>query len=354
MNEPARSFEAKPATRADEPLLIGMVGPPGGGKTFSSLRLAVGMQAVRGGDIVVVDTEGGRARKYSDQFKFMHVDFQPPHRPDTFLDAIRSQLSRKPAVIIVDSMSDEHEGQGGYLEWHDEMVPRSGNNEWAAWAKPKAARKRLINGLLHIRVPLIFTFRAREKTQQRKKDNGRTEIVNIGWMPVAPLEIVHSLDLTCILPPRADGVPVWKSTQIGEDFIIKLPAFLKPLIDDGALNENTGRALAQWALGQTSPRSTEAEKARVEPEAAATPPCDQEAAASVARETAEQYCARWRAIIDAATNAAQLHKSWGSDKAARNRINWPDDDTFDKLKADVTKAIEFLKRDAPAGGAIPK
>ena len=65
---------------------------------------------------------------------------------------------------------------------------------------------------------MIFTFRAREKTAQEGK-----KIINIGWQPVAPLEIVHTLDLTCILPPKADGVPVWKSDKAGEDFIIKLP-----------------------------------------------------------------------------------------------------------------------------------
>jgi hypothetical protein len=259
MNAPARNYAAKPAVRADEPLLIGMVGPPGGGKTFSALRLAKGMKALRGGDIIVIDTEGGRARKYADQFEFLHVDFEPPHQPHAFLDAIQAQLARKPACIVVDSMSDEHEGHGGYLEWHDEMVPKMGGNEWAAWAKPKASRKRLINGLLHIRVPLIFTFRAREKTKQQDGRNGKKEVVNIGWMPVAPLEIVHSLDLTCILPPRADGVPVWESSKIGEDFIIKLPNFLAPLITkDAALDERTGRALAEWARGGQSPQPVEA------------------------------------------------------------------------------------------------
>lgn len=265
MNEHARNFEATPAVRADEPLLIGMVGPPGGGKTYSALRLAHGMQLVREGEIILIDTEGGRARKYADQFKFLHVDFEPPHQPHAFLDAIKAQLRRKPACIIVDSMSDEHEGQGGYLEWHDEMVPKMGGNEWAAWAKPKASRKRLITGLLHIRVPLIFTFRAREKTQQGEK-NGKKVVTNIGWMPVAPLEIVHSLDLTCILPPRADGVPVWESSKIGEDFIIKLPNFLAPFITKGAaLDESTGRALAEWARGGTAPSGGEATRPAVSP-----------------------------------------------------------------------------------------
>lgn len=259
----ARRYE--PATlsiRGEEPLLIGLVGPPGGGKTVSALRLATGMRQVRPGPVVLIDTEGGRSKKYSPpegqpadpsrlMFDFLRVDMTPPFRPHDFLAAIKAQLSLKPAAIIVDALSDEHEGEGGFLEWHDEMVPKMGGNEWAAWAVPKAARKRLISGLLQIKVPLLFTFRAREKTvtEPGKGKGGRDKITNIGWMPVAPLEIVHTLDLTCILPPKADGVPVWSSDKIGEDFIVKLPAFLKPLIQDGQLSEATGAALARWAKG---------------------------------------------------------------------------------------------------------
>jgi hypothetical protein len=166
---------AQPATRSEEPLLLGMIGPPGGGKTLSALKLAKGMQEVRGGDIIVIDTEGGRARKYNDMIPFKIVEMAPTANSDDFLDAIRAQLPLKPAAIIVDSMSDEHEA---YLEWHDEMVPKMGNNEWAAWAKPKAARKKLISGILKIKTPLIFTFRAREKTKQDPNANGK-KVINI-------------------------------------------------------------------------------------------------------------------------------------------------------------------------------
>jgi hypothetical protein len=239
------NYQAVPAIRSEEPLLLGMIGPPGGGKSLSSLRLAKGIQSVRGGDIIVIDTEGGRSRKYNDQIPFKIVELANG-RSNDFLDAIRAQLVAKPAAIIVDSASDEHEA---YLEWHDEMVPKMGNNEWAAWAKPKAARKLLISGILKIKVPLIFTFRAREKTKQDVV-NGKKVVTNIGWQPVAPLEIVHTLDLTCILPPRADGVPVWKSEKIGEDFIIKLPNYLAPYIEAGKpLCEEMGAAFARWAQG---------------------------------------------------------------------------------------------------------
>ena len=41
---------------------------------------------------------------------------------------------------------------------------------------------------------------------------------------------------------------MWKSDKIGEDFIIKLPNYLKPYIQNGkALCEEMGRGFAEWA-----------------------------------------------------------------------------------------------------------
>jgi hypothetical protein len=233
-------------------MLIGICGPPGGGKTFSALRLATGMQRVRPGPIVVIDTESGRVSKYHTSrggpFEFMAVRFDAPYNPDHFLDAIEQQLGRNPAAIIVDSLSDEHEGPGGVIDWHDQEVPSSGGNDWAAWKRPKAARKRLVSGILRITVPLLFTFRAREKTTTKP---GSKVPEKLGWQPVAPAEIVHAIDLMSLLPPRADGVPVWKSEKVGEEFVIKLPEYLRPYIREAtALDEDMGEAFARWAMGK--------------------------------------------------------------------------------------------------------
>lgn len=318
MNAPVRRFEAKPAVRGEEPLSVGMIGPPGGGKTFSALRLAKGMQAVRGGDIIVIDTESGRTRKYADLFKFKHVDFQPPFKPSDFLDAIHQQLASNPAAVVVDSLSDEHEGEGGYLDWHDEMVPKSGGNEWAAWSKPAQSRKRLITGILHILTPLIFTFRAREKTAQTK-ENGKVKVVNIGWQPVAPLAIVHALDLTCILPPRADGVPIWKSDKIGEDFIIKFPVQFQKLFtgNDVQLDENVGRQLAEWAKGgQASPRQTESAAAVTEPAGEAP-----SSAAPAGEVDSDEIALLDKVLADAAERGSEpLKISWGLIPAASKPV----------------------------------
>ncbi len=324
------NYQAVPAIRSEEPLLLGMIGPPGGGKSLSSLKIARGIQSVRGGDIVMIDTERGRSRKYSDAIPFKIVEMEPDACSTDFLEAIRAQLPSNPAAIIVDSLSDEHER---YLAWHDEMVPKMGNNEWAAWAKPKAARKVLISGILKIKTPLIFTFRAREKTKQDVV-NGKKVVTNIGWQPVAPLEIVHTLDLTCILPPRADGVPVWKSDKIGEDFIIKLPSYLAPYVQDGKqIDENMGAAFARWAKGD-SPAITPAK-----PAASPSPAQSQEAAGNQIPSAADYY-AQWQTIISGATNDALLSKTWNDQAELRKHIEWTDEHPFKPLQKRVKDAVE--------------
>ena len=261
MSPPKRVFPVETQPTGPFPLLIGLSGPPGGGKSLSALRLAAGIQRVRKGPIVVIDTEAGRSRMYHAQIPFLLVKFDPPCRPSDFLDAVLQQLQHNPAAIIIDSISDEHEGPGGVLEWHEEEVDRrlkpEERNDWrrrdalamAGWIRPKADRVRMVNGFLRIAVPLIFTFRAREKTRPVKGADGKTVPTKIGYQAIAPSEIVHAMTLMCLLPPHADGVPVWRSESAGEDFLLKWPNFLQSATGTGQFSEDIGERLAIWAAG---------------------------------------------------------------------------------------------------------
>src|SRR4029079_18921024 len=111
-----RSFDDKPAVRERVPLLVGLVGPSGGGKTFSALRLAKGFQRVTGSEVYFIDTEARRALHYADRFQFRHVAFGAPFGPLDYLAAIQHCVAKGAKTIIVDSMSHEHEGPGGVLE----------------------------------------------------------------------------------------------------------------------------------------------------------------------------------------------------------------------------------------------
>lgn len=262
-----RTFEERRAQRRDVPMIVGIGGPPGSGKTESALRLAAGMQAVRGGRVKLLDTEGGRCRQYADDFDFDEVPFEPPYRPAHFLAAVRQLAAPSPACIIVDSQSDEHEGEGGVLDWHERELSRMAGDDWAkrervgqaAWIKPKAERQSMVHGYLRVGVPLILTFRSREKTKPLKDANGKTVPTNVGYLPIAPAEILFACSVKCLLPPFGQGVPIWQSEKVGEGFLLKLPRQFKPLFTEGrALSAEIGEALARWSLGHNidSPAAT--------------------------------------------------------------------------------------------------
>src|SRR3954454_21757057 len=101
------------AKRESTPLLIGLVGPSGGGKTKSALRLAAGIQKVRGGKLVGVDSEARRMLHYADEFSLTYLEFRPPFSSRRYLEALQAAAEKaEGGVVILDSTSHEHEGEG--------------------------------------------------------------------------------------------------------------------------------------------------------------------------------------------------------------------------------------------------
>lgn len=253
-----RRFEDKEATREQVPLLVGLMGPSGGGKTFSALRLATGIQRVTGGEIWMIDTEARRGLHYADRFKFRHVEFKAPFGPLDYLAALEHCVSKGARTVIVDSMSHEHEGPGGVLEIHEREKERLGGerNTFPAWARPKAERRRLINSILQMPCNFVFCFRAKEKTKmstKQEKANGADALVPLGFMPIAGEEFVYEMTLNCLLLPNAGGVPTWRSDEVGERMMIKLPEQFRGLFQQAhPLCEDDGVTLATWAAGDSA------------------------------------------------------------------------------------------------------
>src|SRR5262245_49677002 len=125
-----RTFESKPAVREQTPLLLGLVGPSGTGKTFSALRLATGIQRVSGGDIFMIDTEAKRGLHYAERFKFQHLSFASPFSPLDYMAAVEHCVSKGARIVLIDSLSHEHEGPGGVLEMHEAELNRLAGDNW--------------------------------------------------------------------------------------------------------------------------------------------------------------------------------------------------------------------------------
>lgn len=254
----ARTFEDKPATRERVPLFVGLYGPSGSGKTYSALRVAAGIQRVSGGDIFVIDTEAKRSLHYADKFKFRHVEFNAPFSPLDYLAAIEHCVKKGAGVIVIDSLSHEHEGPGGVLEWHEAEVQRMSGGDagkaervkMLAWQKPKQARRRLINSILQMSVNGVFCFRAKEKI---KIEKGK-EPTPLGWMPIAAEEFLYEMTVNALLPPGSHGTPRWEASQPGEEMMIKLPEQFRGLLLEhrDSLSEETGAKMAEWAAGDSA------------------------------------------------------------------------------------------------------
>lgn len=253
------TFAFRPAQREQVPLLIGLVGPSGGGKTYSALRLAKGIQSVAGGKIAVIDTEARRALHYAGRFQFDYTEFKPPFGSIRYAEVLQAAVEHGARTIVVDSMSHEHEGAGGYLETHEAELDRMAGEgadyrrrealKFAAWIKPAGNRRKLINAILQLNANFIFCFRAKEKLALVKDEKGKTVPVPLGWQAIAGEEFVYEMGVRCLLLPGANGTPDW-SPESMKHGVPKLSEDHRTLLPPGRqLDEDVGRQLAEWAKG---------------------------------------------------------------------------------------------------------
>lgn len=302
-----RTFESGPARRVATLIAAGFVGPSGSGKTKSMLRFGDGMRRVKPGKTFVVDTNLQRSLHHAPKpgepptpgvnHDFEVVHLTAPFSPDDFGQAFDHCVKRGAARIIVDSMSDEWEGQGGVLDWHEVEVERMSGGDWqkakrvsdTAWIKPKAAHRSLRLWMWQQPVDWLLGYRAKKKVDRKARNaKGRggakpdededASRVDLGWQPIGADDIVFDLLFKCLLPPQGDGRPVW-STNSGrvlteaEQLLIKQPGwFREAFAAHPQIDEELGEKIARWAAGgdvtasptATSSRSTSAPAGLVE------------------------------------------------------------------------------------------
>lgn len=260
MNAVTRTFEDAPATREGHsvPLIVGITSPSGGGKTFSALRLATGIQRVMGGDIYGIDTESERMLHYADYFKFRHVPFNPPHGPLDYKAAIDHCVKRGARIIIADQMSYEHDGDGGVLDQMEAYLEQKAGEDWAkrdklkftAQIEPKRQRKELNRRIIQLGnvVTFILLYRAEEKI--KPKAGGKPE--ELGWTPITTSKLPYDMTVRFLLPPGSNGVPTLMPSNPAEKLLTKNPKQFEGWFREGEpLSEEMGQRLAEWARGGT-------------------------------------------------------------------------------------------------------
>jgi hypothetical protein len=251
------SYTFKRAVREQVPLIIGLSGGTGSGKTMSAMRMAKGMSY--GKPFCVIDTENGRASHYADQFVFDVLDLRAPFSPEHYADAIQAADKAHYPVIVVDSMSHVWAGDGGVLDWQEAELERMAGQDYsrreackmAAWIKPKLSHKHMMSTLLQVKAHIILAFRAEEKIEMVKV-NGKMEVRKKeslvgkdGWVPICEKNVPFECTCSFLLLAAHPGQP----------HPIKLQEQHKPFFKpDHCIDEFSGEQLAKWALGGNVPK----------------------------------------------------------------------------------------------------
>lgn len=162
-----------------------MFGRSGSGKTMSALLLARGLVGPNG-RIVLVDSESGRGSLFADIIpgSYKVIDLEPPFSPMRYEEAITTAEGSADCVVV-DSLSHEHNGEGGILDMQEAELTRMAGDNWskreackmASWIPCKLAHKKFIQRLLRLKCGLICCLRGEEKTHMVKDEHGKNRVV---------------------------------------------------------------------------------------------------------------------------------------------------------------------------------
>jgi hypothetical protein len=337
----AAAFDFKPAVRENVPLLIGLDGASGSGKTYTALLLATGIADAigraqgRAGRVFGIDTERGRMLHYADDFTFMYGAIEPPFGPGRYGEAIASAERAGADVIVVDSFSHEWEGEGGVREMAD-VEEANGKKSPSNWIKPKTEHKRLVNKMLASRAHVIVCMRSEEKMRVEAvpqfnadgspkmwngKPSTRTVITPAAdiplkdrWVPICEKRFPYEITTSFLLTPEQPGIGIPR----------KLQEQHKSFFPEGRrIGRESGEALANWAMGGAAVAGTPS-----------TPPADRPSTHPTATlaARADKVDAAMRGSVD----LAGLTKTWRLAQGVRDELKTHDPDRLAELERTYT------------------
>lgn len=220
------------AVRTGSKVVIGIAGISGSGKTYTALKIARGM-VDDPSEIGFLDTENGRGSLYADILdgQFLIGDLYPPFTPMRYASAIKEFQDAGVKVLVIDSGSHEHEGEGGLEDIAN--APLLAGKKMADWKRAKSEHKKFMNALLQSGMHIIITFRAREKTDFKDPRSP----VSLGVQPICEKNVLFEMTASMM---------VWNEGR--QQQFLKIPEGLRSVFGGGNqfLNEKHGKALIDW------------------------------------------------------------------------------------------------------------
>jgi AAA domain len=231
-------FELRKAEKKKSKLRIGLAGTSGSGKTYSALLLAKGLV----GDwskVCVVDTEQGSADLYDSLGGYNVITLTAPFTPERYIDAIKTAEDAGMEVIIIDSITHEWDGQGGILEYVDQLTKASASkNSYTVWGKATPRHNAFIQAILQSPAHIITTVRRKQDYAMTTDGQGKTKVEKQGMKEVTregfeyELTLSFSLTQNHLAEPSKDRTGIFMGNSQYDAFRI---------------TEETGKTLRDWA-----------------------------------------------------------------------------------------------------------
>lgn len=224
-----------------------VISPSGGGKSYTSLRLATGfakrLKELDGKEhrIAYINTEANRGTLYAGEFDYDILDLKPPFEPENYIDAIDDAEDAGYDILIIDSLTHEWSGKGGCLEIHSNI---KGKDSYMNWRTVSPRHEAFMDKILDSKLHIFATVRGKDAYERGTTERGNVtyEKVAMGYDQRKNLEyLFYTSFMIDLKTHKAEAV--------------KDNTNLFTLVE--RLSEKHGKALCDWAYNTTSEKVKE-------------------------------------------------------------------------------------------------
>jgi hypothetical protein len=163
-------------------LKICLQGPSGSGKTWGALALAKNIWP--DAKICLIDTENESASLYADKFDFDTIPLAPPFSSERYEACMDAVVRGGYDVLIIDSISQQWDGDGGILRRKEELDQRPGANSYTNWARFTPEHTAFIESIKQTPIHIIATMRSKQDYVLTDNDRGKKTPVKVGMAPI--------------------------------------------------------------------------------------------------------------------------------------------------------------------------
>jgi hypothetical protein len=175
-------FTPRKATKSRVKLKMAIQGPSGSGKTEGALALA--KHLVPNGRVLLIDTENESASLYANRYDFDTISLTAPYTSERYKQAMQVAAEHKYDVLIVDSLSQQWDGEGGILRRKESLDRTPNSNSFTNWAKFTPEHTAFVEFIKQIPIHTIATVRTKQDYVIEENERGKKTPRKIGMAPI--------------------------------------------------------------------------------------------------------------------------------------------------------------------------